>query len=94
MVKRPEEYEYSGHRAYIGLDDSGLVDTEPVLRHFGATRKRAVEVYGLFVESCLGQESQAEYYRATEGRLLGEEEFVKDVKHRIGERLAATPRAS
>jgi len=87
MVKRPEEYEYSGHRAYIGLDDSGLVDTEPVLRHYGATRKRAVEVYRLFVESCLGQESQAEYYQATEGRLLGEEEFVKDVKHRIGEHV-------
>jgi len=25
MVRRPEDYEYSGHRAYIGEDRSGLV---------------------------------------------------------------------
>ena len=51
IVKRPENYEYSGHRAYIGEDTSGLVDTEPVLRHFGGTKKRAVEAYRRFVEA-------------------------------------------
>src|SRR5215510_3919688 len=85
IVKRPEHYEYSGHRAYIGLDNSGLVDTEPVLRHFGGTKKRAVEVYTRFVESCIGQESEAKFYRATEGRMLGSEEFLKEVRHRIGD---------
>ena len=85
MVKRPERYEYSGHRAYIGLDKSGLVDAEPVLGHFGGTKKRAVEVYTRFVESSLGERSQENYYRATEGRLLGSEDFVEDIKHRVGE---------
>jgi putative transposase len=88
MVKRPEEYEYSGHRAYIGMDKSGLVDTEPVLRHFGGTKKRAVEVYVRFVESSLTQASQVQFYQATEGRLLGSEDFLKDVKHLVGEHLA------
>ena len=85
MVKRPEEYEYSGHRAYIGVDKSGLVDTEPVLRHFGGNKKRAEEVYIQFVESGLGQQSQARFYQAIEGRLLGNEEFLNEVKHRIGD---------
>ena len=89
MVKRPEQYEYSGHRAYIGLDNSGLVDTEPVLRHFGGTKKRAIEVYTRFVETSVGEKSQEGYYRATEGRLLGSEEFVKEVRHRIGEHQTA-----
>jgi len=40
----PEDYEYSGYRAYLGVDRAGLVDTEAVLRHFGAKKKRAVEV--------------------------------------------------
>jgi REP element-mobilizing transposase RayT len=31
-------YEYSGHRAYVEMDASGLVDAEPVLRHFGGTK--------------------------------------------------------
>ena len=85
MVKRADLYEYSGHRAYVGLDRSGLVDTEPVLRHFGGTKRRAVEVYQRFVEAAIGQKSQEEYYRAAEGRLLGSEEFLEEIKHRVGE---------
>ena len=85
MIARPEDFEYSGHRAYLGLDRSGLVDVEPVLRHFGANRKRAVEVYVQFVNAALGERSQAEYYRATEGRLLGSDEFMDEVKHRVGD---------
>jgi hypothetical protein len=85
MVKRPEDYHYSGHRAYLGLDGSGLVDTEPLLRHFGAKKKRAIEVYTTFVEMSLDQKSQDEYYRATEGRLLGSEEFLDEIRHRVGE---------
>ena len=85
LVKRPEDFEYSGHRAYLGLDKTGLVDTEPVLRHFGATKKRAVEVYIRFVEASLSERSQEDYYRAAEGRLLGSDEFLKEIRHRVGE---------
>ena len=31
MVVRPEDYEYRGHRAYLGVDRAGLVDTDAVL---------------------------------------------------------------
>jgi REP element-mobilizing transposase RayT len=85
MVKRPEDFSYSGHRAYLGLDKSGLVDTGPVLRHFGATGKRAVQVYQQFVDAGIGYQSQEEYYRAAEGRVLGSEQFLDEIKHRVGE---------
>jgi putative transposase len=88
IVKRPEDFEYSGHRAYLGLDRTGLVDTDPLLRHFGATKGRAVEVYIRFVEASLGESSQDDYYRAAEGRLLGSDEFVEEIKHRVGEHRA------
>ena len=88
-MARPEDFEYSGHRAYLGLDRSGLVDTEPVLRHFGANKKRAVEVYTQFVNAALSQKSQQEYYLAAEGRILGNDEFLDDVKHRIGEYIGS-----
>ena len=87
-MKRPEDFEYSGHRAYLGLDKTGLVDTEPVLRHFGATKKRAVEAYIRFVEASLNERSQEDYYRAAEGRLLGSDEFLKEIRHRVGEHRA------
>jgi hypothetical protein len=66
-----------------------LIDTEPVLRHFGATKKRAVEVYSRFVEASLGEKSQDGYYRAAEGRLLGSGEFVDEIRHRVGEHRAS-----
>lgn len=89
MVKRPENFEYSGHRAYLGLDKTGLVDTGPVLRHFGATKKRAIEVYTRYVEASLGEKSQDDYYRAAEGRLRGSGEFVDQIRHRVGEHRAS-----
>jgi hypothetical protein len=85
LARRAEKYEYSGHRAYVGLDTTGLVDTDPVLRHFGGSKRRAVEVYTRFVEAAAGQSSSDEYYRAAEGRLLGSEAFLDEVKHRVGE---------
>jgi hypothetical protein len=63
----------------------GLVDSEAVLRHFGGTRRRALEVYQQFVDAGVGQQRQGEYYRAAEGRMLGNEEFQEGIKHRIGE---------
>jgi putative transposase len=85
MVVRPEDFEYSGHRAYLGLDTSRLVDAEPVLRYFGANKKKAIKVYAQFVNAALGQKSQQEYYLACVGRMLGSEEFLDEVKHHIGD---------
>jgi len=92
MVRRPEDYEYSGHRAHLGLDRSGLVDAEPVLRHFSATKRRAVEVFTRFVEAGIDGSRQDHYYRAAEGQLLGSEEFLEQVRHRVGEHRDAKPR--
>lgn len=92
IVARPEEFEYSGHRAYLGLDTSGLVDADPVLRHFGANKNRAIEVYAQFVNAALGEKSQKEYYLASEGRMLGNEAFLDEVKQRIGDHMAKRER--
>src|SRR5262245_37429117 len=44
IVTRPEHYQYSGHRAYLGLEAAGILDVEPVLRHFGAKKRLAASV--------------------------------------------------
>src|SRR5438552_15027945 len=48
MVSQPEQYQYSSHRAYLGLEAAGIVDVDPVLRHFGAKKKLAREAYRQF----------------------------------------------
>jgi putative transposase len=85
MVDKVERYDYSGHRAYLGLEPAGLVDVDPVLRHFGARKKSAREAYSRFVEAGMKLGHQEEFYLADEGRILGTEEFVDATIHRIGE---------
>jgi len=85
MVATPEQYKYSGHRAYLGLEAAGIVDTDPVLRHFGVNKTVARERYRRFVAMGLRLGHQQELYLTDEGRILGTEEFVDATIHRIGE---------
>lgn len=85
MVRRPEDYEHSSHRKYLGLEAAGIVDVDPVLRHFGARKDVARELFGQFVMAGIKNGHRAEFYQTDEGRILGSEEFVDATIHRIGE---------
>lgn len=85
MIRRPQDFAYSSHRAYLGLDREWLVDVEPVLRHFGANKKAALERFQLFVRAGMKLGHKEEFYRAGEGRMLGSEEWVAETKNRVGE---------
>jgi REP element-mobilizing transposase RayT len=85
MVATPEQYKYSGHRAYLGLETTGIVDIDPVLRHFGVKKTVARGRYRRFVEMGRTLGHQPELYLTDEGRILGTEEFVDATIHRIGE---------
>ncbi len=85
IVSNPAAFRYSSHRAYLGMDENALLDTEPVLRHFGATKKVARERFRLFVCAGIQLRHRGEYYPAEEGRILGPEEFVEETKSRVGE---------
>lgn len=85
MVNQPEEYKYSSHRAYLGIEPTGIVDVDPVLRHFGAKKSIATERYRQFVAAGIKQGHCEEFYTADAGRILGSEEFIDATIHRIGE---------
>jgi REP element-mobilizing transposase RayT len=85
MVDEPEQYRYSGHRAYLGLQPAGIVDVDPVLRHFGVKKHLARQAYSQFMIVGMELGHQQELYLAEEGRILGSEEFVDTTIHRIGE---------
>lgn len=93
MVRRPEQYQYSGHRAYLGLEPPGIVDVDSVLRHFGVQKKLARERYEQFVAAGIELGHQEELYLTDEGRILGSEAFVDATIHRIGE-TRRTPRVN
>jgi len=85
MVRSPEEFEYSSHRAYVGKDCAPLVDSEPLLRHFGARKSQARNRFSVFVRAGMNLGHREELYSADEGRILGSEDFIEATKHRIGQ---------
>ncbi len=53
IVRRPEFYRWSSHRAYLNLEAQGWVVTDSVLQMFGRSPDDAVHEYALFVEEGL-----------------------------------------
>lgn len=88
MVSLPEDYHRSSHRAYLGLEQDGLTDADPVLRHFGRTRAAAREHFSAYVAAGIGIDYPEDFDSPAEGYILGSEEFVDSTIHRIGD----TPR--
>jgi hypothetical protein len=85
LARMPEDWPWSGHRAYIGVDQSKVVDTDPLLRRFGAKKREAQERYARFVRAGRRLGHIDEFYRVESGRILGGEEFIDATIHRIGE---------
>ena len=88
IVRRPEEYRWSSHRAYLGQSRDGLVDTELVLGMFSKGLKRGRRLY---LEYMREQEktSKEEFYRTVDQRILGDEEFVERLRERVKDGIAA-----
>lgn len=84
MVELAEDYPYSSQRAYLGLEPPGIVDVDPVLRHFGPKKEIARERFREFVAAGSHLEFPEEFDSPAESRILGSEEFIDDTIHRIG----------
>jgi REP element-mobilizing transposase RayT len=96
MVRKVENYPYSSHRAYLGIEAAGIVDVDPVLRRFGARKSVARERFAKHVAAGMRLGHLAELYETQSG-VLGGEEFVDEMIHRMGEfntRAAAVRRRS
>ncbi len=84
MVERVEEYPYSSHRAYMGLEPAGIVDVDPVLRRFGPRKAVARERFAKHVAAGM-KLGRMDHLYETKGGVLGSEEFVDSMIHRMGE---------
>lgn len=59
MVVSPEEYPYSSHQAYVGSVPSGIVDVDPVLRHFGVKGDAAVRSFREYMGAVVDDDESA-----------------------------------
>jgi REP element-mobilizing transposase RayT len=83
MVVACEDYPYSSHRAYLDLEPAGIVDVDPVLRLFGVKRAEAANRFAQYVEG--ERDYDEKFSLADGGRMLGSDEFVDAMIHRLGD---------
>jgi len=83
IVKDPADYKWSSHKTYLGLEQSKIVDTDFVLSQFSRKRKRAIELYRKFIEEGLDEGEIKEYYKLRDQRILGDNDFYKEVMMKV-----------
>jgi len=81
MVKEPEDYPWSGHRAYLGSEVIPWLTTDWGLSQFSKRESSARRAYGRFIEDGKKGSYQKEYHvgSGTDSRILGDDEFVDRV---------------
>ena len=67
LVKEPEKYLWSGHRAYMGQETLPWLTTEWVLLQFGRRLKNARARYGEFVHFGIKEGHRQEFHEGTRG---------------------------
>ena len=83
MVKRAEQYEYSGHHAYLKGKPTQIIEPARVLRMLGGSRG-----YQKFVNEGIKDGHNEEYYAVADQRFLGDEEFAESMR---GEECGGPP---
>jgi len=91
MVRRPEDYPWSGHRAYLGMETIPWLTTDWVLSMFSNKGDRARRAYRGFVEEGREGGHQGEYGMGSEidSRILGDMVFIDKV---LGQRQERSKR--
>jgi putative transposase len=72
MVKRPGQWQWSGHGEYLRRDHRGLIDPSPVMDELG-TRER----YEAFIRGGVKESYRAEWHPGEHAPFLGATGFVK-----------------
>jgi len=80
MVKAPEDYPWSSHRAYIGLEQAPWLTTHFVLSQFSKRENKARSAFRKFVCARCDEGHKPEFHGASsvDSRVLGDDDFVEE----------------
>jgi len=78
IVKAPEDYLWSGHRAYMGDERMPWLTTDWMLSQFSQKENTAIEKYDDFIKEGKSESRRQEFHSGTsEGRILGDDTFIE-----------------
>jgi putative transposase len=79
MAASPDDYPWSGHRGYLGIEVLPWLTTDWVLSMFSADIQKSRNAYANFVTDGIGEKRRNEFHSGTcEGRILGDDNFTDD----------------
>ncbi len=84
LVRDPAGYRWSSHNSYLAAESGDLIDADLVLALFSQRRATAVAEYEEFVSAAIGEGRREDYYRVTDQRFLGSQEFVERLEREEG----------
>jgi len=89
LVVTPEDYEWSGHRAYMGKEHLPWLSCDAALSQFGHDVHHARWRYEDFVMGALDERHRPEFHQGgDDSRLLGEDRFLQQVMVQTDEVVA------
>ena len=93
IVGEPEDYPWSGHRAYLGREVIPWLTTDWVLSEFSGRETTARRAYERFVREGKGENHKQEYHEGSsgDGRILGDDAFVDRI---LGEKAVMRPKGT
>ncbi len=80
MVKKPEDYRWTGHLSYLGRGTDDVIDEGFVLDQFSGKRALGRRRYRQFVWEGISGGHEEKYYRVKDQRYLGEDSFVERIE--------------
>ena len=89
ITKTPDEYPWSSHKAYLGVEKIEWLTTEWLLSQFAKRVVNAQKKYARFINRGMAEEHRKEFHSGTfEGRILGEDNFIERSLARAEEKHA------
>ncbi len=92
MVEDPQDYAWSGHRAYLGREVLPWLQTDWVLGQFAKRLRTCRQRYEAFVQAGKEEGYRQEFHRGGEdGRVLADDRFLEQI---LGKRVQSAPEIS
>ena len=79
IVKRPEDYKWSGHNAYLGTDPVARLECDYVLKKYSDERDIAIRQYNEFIYSGIGCEPDLDFKMGLRSGIIGDDEFIQTI---------------
>ncbi len=87
LVEDPADFAWSSHRAYLGLEENRVIDTEFFLGQLSKNKIDAVQLYENLIQEYMNRGKMDKFYELRDQRVLGSEEFFDDVMQKAARKV-------